>query len=98
MTVDKIIRRSKGTRERIAAEQAKPPAERAGAARDWRPPTMRGLELRYIRHELGLTQSKFGEQMGVYGRTIRKWENSEREIPGPAIVLARLLLEKFTKK
>jgi DNA-binding transcriptional regulator YiaG len=63
----------------------------------WEPPRMTGQELRAIREFLGLTQDKMGKRMGVYGRTVRKWENNERVIPGPAVELARILHEGLNK-
>ncbi|MFZ1106844.1 MAG: helix-turn-helix domain-containing protein [Rhodomicrobium sp.] len=58
---------------------------------------MSGEEFRTLRDVLGMTQEQLGTRMGVDGRTIRKWENNERNIPGPAIELAKILVELKSK-
>ena len=46
-------------------------------------------ELKAIRRSLGLSAEQFAQAVGAgSGRTVRRWEADEREIPGP---LARLL-------
>ena len=48
-------------------------------------------EFREARRKLGLSQQQLAELMCVQsGRTIRRWENGERDIPGPAQVLLAL--------
>ena len=54
-------------------------------------PTMGPEEFRQIRRELGKTQTEMAAIMGAGLRTVTHWENGDREIPGPAVVLARLL-------
>ena len=45
-------------------------------------------EFRAIRRRLGLSQSQLAATLKVASaRTVRKWENAERDIPGPARVL-----------
>lgn len=52
-------------------------------------------ELREIRGKLGLSTAGLAELLKVSdGRTVRRWEAGDREIPGPAIVLLRLLAKK----
>jgi DNA-binding transcriptional regulator YiaG len=58
---------------------------------------MSGEEFRALRDALGMTQEQLGKRMGVDGRTIRKWENNERNIPGPAIELTKILVELKSK-
>ena len=44
-------------------------------------------EIKTLRKELGLTQTKFGERIGVKGNTITTYENGTRT-PSDAVVLA----------
>lgn len=56
---------------------------------------MTPAEFRSIRVQLGLSQSGLARLFRVQSdRTIRKWEAGERDIPGPAQVLIRLLALK----
>jgi len=46
-------------------------------------------ELKSIRRSLGLTADAFAALVRVAnGRTVRKWEAGDRDIPGPVTVLA----------
>jgi len=54
-------------------------------------PTMTSEELHALRKSIGLTQEQAAEKFGVDIRSYRRWENGERGIPGPAVVLARIL-------
>jgi DNA-binding transcriptional regulator YiaG len=50
-------------------------------------------ELKTARQQLGLSQAEFSSVVGVASdRTVRRWENAERDIPGPVVVLTGLLL------
>lgn len=40
---------------------------------------------------LGLTQVELAERMKVDPRTVRRWENGERTVPGPVEVLLGFL-------
>ena len=54
---------------------------------------MTGEEIKQARLSLGLTLDEFAQLIRVSsGRTVRKWENNEREIPGPVSVLTELFL------
>lgn len=54
---------------------------------------MTPAELRAARESLGLSQAAFAAAVQVEsGRTVRRWEAGERDIPGPVRVLTRLLL------
>jgi len=49
-------------------------------------------EFKAIRRALGLSVKRTASLLGVASeRTVRRWEQGDREIPGPAIVLMRLL-------
>lgn len=51
-------------------------------------------ELKSARHTLGLSAESFARAVHVEsGRTVRRWEAGERDIPGPVIVLLRIWLD-----
>ena len=50
--------------------------------------------LKAARHALGLSAEGFARLVRVEsGRTVRRWESGERDIPGPVIVLVTALQE-----
>ena len=50
-------------------------------------------ELKSARKSLGLSAEGFARIVGVEsGRTVRRWEAGDRDIPGPVQVLAKALL------
>ncbi len=54
---------------------------------------MTPAEFKEARHKLGLSANKCAKLFKVSdGRTIRRWESGERDIPGPAQVLMRWLV------
>ena len=51
-------------------------------------------ELKSARHTLGLSAEGFASWVNVQsGRTVRKWEAGDRDIPGPVAVLVRAAME-----
>lgn len=50
-------------------------------------PTMTPEELRAARGELGWTQEKAAEKLGVTTSAYRKWEQSTRKVTGTAVIL-----------
>ncbi len=49
-------------------------------------------EFKTIRHTLGLSAQGLARLLRVSdGRTVRRWEAGDRDIPGPAQVVMRLL-------
>jgi transcriptional regulator with XRE-family HTH domain len=49
---------------------------------------MTPAELKAARHALGLSAEGFARLINVQsGRTVRKWEAGDRDIPGPVIVI-----------
>lgn len=53
---------------------------------------MSANEFKRARATLGVSQTEMAKLLGVStSRTIRMWENEEREISGPAVVLVRWL-------
>jgi DNA-binding transcriptional regulator YiaG len=50
-------------------------------------------ELTAARHKLGLSVGQFATIVGVQaGRTVRRWEDGSRDIPGPVVILVWLML------
>lgn len=55
---------------------------------------MTPADLKAARHALGLSAEGFAKLMGVEsGRTVRRWEAGERDIPGPVQILTKALVE-----
>ncbi len=50
-------------------------------------------EIRSIRRKLELTQAEFARLVNVSKKTIERWETGGKEITGPIVTLAKLLLE-----
>lgn len=58
---------------------------------DWR--NMTPTQFKDARERLGLSQAELSLIFGVAtDRTVRRWEAGERDIPGPVIVLMKLIL------
>lgn len=56
---------------------------------------MTPADLKSARKALGLSQAEFARAVGVASdRTVRKWEDGERDIPGPVAVICDLC-ERF---
>jgi DNA-binding transcriptional regulator YiaG len=54
---------------------------------------MTPAELKSARHAIGLSAEGFARLVKVEsGRTVRRWEAGERDIPGPVIVLVEAIL------
>ena len=49
-------------------------------------------ELRRIRAALGKTQAEMGQALGVALRSYQQWEDGERSIKGPVVLLAQRIL------
>lgn len=57
-------------------------------------PKMSSDDLVQIRKLLGLSANSFADRFGIDdGRTVRRYEAGDRRIPGPLIVLLRLVME-----
>ena len=50
-------------------------------------------EIKKFRKKLGMTQKKFAELLGVSKPTVERWENGEKKITGPVVMLIDLLSE-----
>jgi putative transcriptional regulator len=60
---------------------------------------LNGKEVRFLRHEMDLTQAHLGAWLGVTDQTVARWEKGDCEIPGPAQMLLRVLyLEHVSKR
>lgn len=58
---------------------------------------MTPADLRAARQSLGLSAEGFARIVGVEsGRTVRRWEAGDRDIPGPVKVLTHLLVSSAT--
>lgn len=58
--------------------------------------SMSGAELRYLRSEMGLTQSELATLIHVDRQTIGRWERGETVLDGsPEIVVRQLSIEKL---
>ncbi|MGH2619531.1 MAG: helix-turn-helix domain-containing protein [Anaerolineales bacterium] len=58
---------------------------------------MTPAELKHYRKSLGLSVEAFARAVGVMaGRTVRRWEDGTRDIPGPVIVLLELAKKSQT--
>ena len=54
---------------------------------------MTPADLKAARHALGLSAEGFAKLVGVEtGRTVRRWEAGDRDIPGPVVVITGALL------
>lgn len=55
--------------------------------------TMTGEQLRDARHALGMSTSEFADFVSVSdARSVRRWEDNTRDIPGPVEVLVRAVM------
>jgi DNA-binding transcriptional regulator YiaG len=50
---------------------------------------LNGKEIRFLRHEMDLTQNQLGDLLAVSDQTVARWEKQEVAIPGPAELLLR---------
>ena len=48
-------------------------------------------EFRFLRREMDLTQNRLGDQLGIDGQTVARYEKGETRISGPADRLVRFL-------
>jgi DNA-binding transcriptional regulator YiaG len=55
-----------------------------------------GKELRFLRHELDMTQETLSHLVGVDVQTVARWEKGESGVPGPADRLMRVIYKEAT--
>jgi DNA-binding transcriptional regulator YiaG len=53
--------------------------------------TLNGKEIRFLRHQMDLTQAELGDILRVTDQTVARWEKSEVPIPGPEDLLMRVV-------
>ncbi len=53
--------------------------------------TLTGKEVRFLRHELGLSQTVLGAMLGKSGQSVARWEKCECGVDGAAERLLRLV-------
>lgn len=55
---------------------------------------MTPTDLKSFRHSLGLSAEGFARLVNVSdGRTVRRWEAGQRDIPGPVVVLLSAIMD-----
>lgn len=54
-----------------------------------------GTEIRFLRHEMDLSQKTLGELLEKSDQTVARWEKGESKADGPADRLIRLLYESY---
>jgi DNA-binding transcriptional regulator YiaG len=52
--------------------------------------TLNGKEVRFLRHEMDLTQAELGDLLRVTDQTLARWEKGEVPLTGPADLLLRV--------
>lgn len=58
---------------------------------------MDSTQIKEARKMLGLTQTEFGEQIGVKLRTVQSWESGDRNISHSALIVLEDILEKYAQ-
>lgn len=56
--------------------------------------TLSGKELRFLRIQMGLTQSELGRLLSYSAQQVARWEKEESNIPGPPERLIRMLYQE----
>lgn len=57
-----------------------------------------GKDLRFLRHELDMTQQTFSHLVGVDVQSVARWEKGRSEVPGPADRLMRMIYKEAIEK
>jgi putative transcriptional regulator len=57
-----------------------------------------GKEVRFLRHQMDLTQSELGKLFGTSTQQVARYEKEECEMPGPADRILRLLYSEHVQK
>jgi DNA-binding transcriptional regulator YiaG len=53
--------------------------------------SLNAKEVRFLRHEMDLSQAQLGDLLRVKDQTVARWEKGEVDIPGPADLVLRAL-------
>lgn len=59
--------------------------------------TLTGREVRFLRHQIDLTQAELAQLMGCDAQTIARYEKEESKLRGPADRMLRILFEDHLK-
>jgi DNA-binding transcriptional regulator YiaG len=57
--------------------------------------SLSGKEVRFLRHEMDLSQSRLGRLLGVDEQTVARWEKGQANASGPADKMIRLLYTEW---
>lgn len=57
--------------------------------------TLTGKEVRFLRHEMDLSQNRLATLLGVDEQTVARWEKGQANISGPADKMIRLLYSEW---
>lgn len=57
-----------------------------------------GKEIRFLRHQLDVTQSELARLFGTSTQQVARYEKEQSDLPGPADRLLRLLYSEHTKQ
>lgn len=49
------------------------------------------IDVKRIRHQVGMSQTEFAQAVGISVATLRHWERGDRQPKGPALVLLNLV-------
>jgi DNA-binding transcriptional regulator YiaG len=59
--------------------------------------TLNGKEVRFLRHQMDLSQKELGKILRVTDQTVARWEKGEILVPGPKELLLRITYMAFVK-
>jgi putative transcriptional regulator len=57
-----------------------------------------GKEIRFLRHQMDLTQSELARLLGTSAQQVARYEKKECEMPGPADRILRMLYNEHVKR
>jgi len=57
-----------------------------------------GKDIRFLRHQMDLTQSELARLFGTSSQQVARYEKKECEMPGPADRLLRVLYSEYVRK
>lgn len=60
--------------------------------------TLSGKEIRFLRHQMDLTQAQLGDWLRVQDQTVARWEKGEVPIGGPEDLLLRIVYLGLSKQ
>jgi putative transcriptional regulator len=57
-----------------------------------------GREIRFLRHQMDLTQSELARLFGCSGQQVARYEKNQSKLNGPADRMLRILFEEYTEQ